>query len=255
MNNLTWTISDIGVMTWRNTIKYMRLPQLLIFSTIQPIMFLMLFVYVFGGAIKVPGLNYINFLLPGILIQTVLFGSTVTGVGLAEDLSKGMIDRFRALPMAWSAVLADRTISGMLRNIFVVFLMIGVAMLIGFRFQGTFINAMGTIALAILFGFSFSWISATIGLAVRNIETAQVAGFIWIFPLAFASSIFVPVETMPKVLKLFAEHSPITATVNAARALSLGQPAQDWVIKSLLWIAGILAVFVPLAVNMYKKQQ
>ncbi len=254
MNTIFWIISDIWVMTERNIVQYLRLPRLLVFSTIQPLMFLLLFVYVFGGAINVPGSNYMNFLVPGILIQTVLFGSIQTGVGLADDLSHGMIDRFRTLPMARSAVLAGRTISDMLRNIFVVFLMTGAALLIGFRFQGDFSAALGAIVLAILFGFSFSWISATIGLSVKNPEATQVASFIWVFPLAFTSSIFVPIETMPKILEFIARYSPITITVNAARALALNQPASEWVWKSLLWIAGILVVFVPLSVSLYRKQ-
>ena len=180
-------------------------------------------------------------------------GFAQKGFGLEDDISRGMIDRFRPLPMARSAVLAGRTISDMLRNIFVVFLMVGIGMMIGFRFEGTFVGAMGGLILAVLFGFAFSWISATIGLAVRNSEAAQVAGFIWIFPLAFASSIFVPIETMPKFLEAWANISPITITVNAVRALALNQPAQKWVVQALIWITGILVVFMPLAVRAYRK--
>lgn len=250
---IKWTISDILAMSYRNLLRYIRLPRLLVFSTIQPVMFLLLFTYVFGGAIKSPETNYINFLLPGIFIQTVLFGSMQTGIGLAEDLSGGIIDRFRTLPMARSAVLAGRTISDTIRNIFVILLMIGVGYLIGFRFQGSFIEALQAMSLTVLFGFAFSWISATIGLLVKEVETTQVAGFIWIFPLAFISSIFVPIETMPKVLESFANISPITITVNAVRALSLGHPVGESLSQSSFWIFGILAVFITLSVTKYRR--
>lgn len=253
MNKLYWTISDIIVMTGRNLIKYRRLPQLLIFSTIQPVMFILLFTYVFGGAIKTPAGKYIDYLFPGILVQVVLFGSIQTGVGLADDLSKGMIDRFRTLPMARSAVMAGRTIADMTRNVFVVLMMTGVGYLVGFRFHGTLIQAFQAAGLALLFGFAFSWIATTIGLSVRDPETAQVAGFIWVFPLVFASSIFVPVQTMPTWLQAFTKHSPITVTVNTVRALALNQPVGSNLWQSLAWIAGILVLFVPLAVNRYRK--
>jgi len=251
--NLPWIISDIVVMTRRNLMRYTRLPQLLVFSTIQPVMFVLLFAYVFGGAIQTPGVNYINFLIPGIIVQTVIFGSIQTGVGLADDLTKGMIDRFRSLPMARSAVLAGRTATDTIRNVFVVILMAVVGYIIGFRFQGTFLESLGALGMAVLFGFAFSWISASIGLLVKETETAQVAGFVWVFPLVFASSIFVPVESMPDWLQVFSKHSPITVTVNAVRALALDRPLGNNLWLSLLWIAGICAVFVPLAVYRYRK--
>lgn len=247
------TFSDISQMTKRNLLRYVRLPQLLVFSTIQPVMFVLLFAYVFGGAIRTPGTNYINYLIPGIIVQSVIFGSVQTGVGLAEDLSKGIIDRFRSLPMSRSAVLAGRTLADTVRNIFVVILMTLVGVIIGFRFQ----TGIGEIILAtvitILFGFAFSWISATIGLLVKEVETAQVAGFIWIFPLVFASSIFVPVETMPNWLQAFAKVNPITVTVNAVRKLSLGGDVAVSFIQSFLWILAILAIFVPLAIRIYRR--
>ncbi len=248
-----WTILDILVITKRNMIRYIRLPQLLVFSTIQPVMFLLLFNYVFGGAMKAAsGGNYLNFLLPGILVQMALFGSIQTGIGLAEDLSKGLIDRFRSLPMARSAVLAGRTLSDTLRNIFVVLLISGLGMLLGFRFEQGFWHAAWALGLVVLFGFAFSWVAATIGLMVKNTETAQVAGFIWVFPLVFASSIFVPVETMPEWLQAFAKVSPITVTTNTMRGLILSGSLDDlW--YSLLWIVGILILFIPLAVYLYKK--
>lgn len=255
LNKIYWLVSDIFAVSDRNLIRYRRLPQLLIFSTIQPVMFLLLFAYVFGGAIKIPGKSYINYLIPGIFIQTAVFGAIQTGVGLADDLSRGMIDRFRSLPMARLAVLAGRTLSDLLRNVFVMILMTIVGYIIGFRFENGIPGAVGAVGLALLFGFAFSWISATIGLLVKNTETAQVAGFIWVFPLIFASSLFVPIETMPKFLKAFASVSPITVTVNSVRALALGGPLAHWLWQSLAWVAGILIVFVPLSVYLYRRNK
>ncbi|HVZ10914.1 MAG TPA: ABC transporter permease [Candidatus Paceibacterota bacterium] len=250
---LSQTISDIGLMTKRNMLLYLRVPQLLVFSTIQPVMFLLLFTYVFGGAINTGSGDYINYLLPGILVQTVLFGAMQTGIGLVTDLSHGLIDRFRSLPMSRSAVLAGRTISDLLRNVFVIILMTCVGFAVGFRIEHGFFNFLAAIAFMTLFGFAFSWISATIGLAVKNPETAQVAGFIWVFPLAFASSIFVPVETMKPWIRAFAEHTPVTYVVNVVRGLALGLPVGDNVWYALLWIIAILAVFIPLGVRSYRR--
>jgi ABC-2 type transport system permease protein len=244
---LRWTFTDAAAVTRRNLYRYIRVPTLLLFSTIQPVMFVLLFTYVFGGAIQVPGVeHYIDFLMAGILVQTVIFGSTQTGVALAEDMSRGMIDRFRSLPMARSAVLA-------VRNLFVVLLMLLVGTLVGFRFHAGFVPAVGAVALALAFGLAFSWISAFIGLSVRDVESAQAAGFVWVFPLVFASSAFVPVESMPGWLQSFARVNPVTVTVNALRALTLGGPITRPLLQSLAWIAAILLVFVPLAVNRYRR--
>ncbi len=248
-----WTVSDTMVMAHRNLLRYVRLPQLLVFSTIQPVMFVLLFTYVFGGAIDLGEMKYIDFLLPGILIQAMAFGSVQTGVGLADDLSRGMIDRFRSLPMARSAVLAGRILADMIRNSFVLLLMIGVGSLIGFRFHGGVLPALAVPALAVLFGMSFSWITALIGISVRDAEAAQVAGFISIFPLVFISSIFVPVDTMPGWLQAYAKISPITVTVDTLRGLALGGPVLTPLWQSLAWIGGILVVFVPLAVRRYQR--
>lgn len=247
------TLSDIIVMTKRNLLRYRRIPQLLVFSTIQPVMFLLLFTYVFGGAIVTGTAKYINYLLPGILVQTVLFGSMQTGIGLVDDLSKGMIDRFRSLPMARSAVLAGRTVADTIRNIFVIFLMTLVGYALGFRIEHGFFNFLAAVGIMLMFGFAFSWVSATIGLAVKTPETAQVAGFIWIFPLAFASSIFVPVQSMSSSIRAFAEHNPITYVVNTVRALALGTPVGNDIWFALIWIIAIMIVFVPLGVNRYRK--
>ena len=250
-----WVIADALVLTRRNLIKYVRVPTLLMFSTIQPVMFMLLFTYVLGGAIgaATPGVAYIDFLTPGIFVQVSVFGSTVTGVALAEDMSKGLVDWFRSLPMSRSAVLAGRTTGDLIRNLFVVGLITIVASLIGFRFHAGIPKAALALLLAVFFGFSFSWISATIGLAVRDVESAQAAGFVWVFPLVFASSTFVPVITMPGWLQAFAEVNPITLTVDSIRALVLGGPVLTHLWKSVAWMAGILAVFIPLAVGRYRK--
>jgi ABC transporter DrrB family efflux protein len=252
-----WVVSDALVMTKRNLLRYLRLPSLLVFSTVQPVMFVLLFVYVFGGAIGAAlpkGVSYKDYLMPGIFVQTVIFGSVQTGVGLSDDLAKGMIDRFRSLPMARSAVLAGRTLSDTVRNVFVVLLITAVGLAIGFRFHGTFIESIAALGLAVLFGLSFSWISAFIGMSVRDPEAAQAAGFIWVFPLIFASSAFVPIYTMPMWLQTIARNNPITHIINAIRALVLGNlPVWHSLWLALAWIVAILLVFVPLSVNRYRQ--
>jgi ABC-2 type transport system permease protein/oleandomycin transport system permease protein len=255
LQTLRWTLSDIWVMTYRNLLRYIRLPQLLAFSTIQPIMFVLLFSFVFGGAIDIPNLSYVNYLMPGILIQTVLFGSIQTGVGLADDLSKGMVDRFRSLPMARSAVLMGRTLSDMARNMFVVTLLVIVGYGIGLRFDTGVLPVIAGLSLVVLLGLAFSWISATIGLYVQDAEASQVASQIWIFPLIFASSAFVPPETMPAALKAFASVNPVTLTADAVRALTQSQGGALWPALggSLAWIIALLAVFMPLAVRRYRR--
>lgn len=242
----------------RNVKRNFRIPQLLIFSSIQPIIFLLLFNFVFGGAVsKGSDITYINFLLPGILAQTALFGAIQTGVGLAEDLGKGVIDRFRSLPIARYAVLAGRTLADSVRNIFVITLMSGVGFLLGFRFQEGLISFTASLLLVVVFAYSFSWISAVIGLLLKDSETVQVAGFLWVFPLVFASSVFVPVETMPDWLQVFARNQPVTQVVNAVRHLTQGgvPNGSDYIWHTLFWVAGILLVFVPLAVWRYRKIQ
>lgn len=247
------TISDILIMVKRNLLHYRRTPRLIVFSFIQPVMFVLLFAYVFGGAIKTPGSNYINYLIPGIIVQTVIFGAMMTGVGLTEDLSHGLIERFRSLPMARSAVLAGRTISEGIRNLFAIIIMTIVGYLIGFRIEHGFLNFAYGVLLTLLFGFAFSWISAAVGLLVKDVETAQSAGFVWVFPLVFASSIFVPTQTLSGPIKWFAEHNPITYTVNVVRALSLGYPIGDNLWYAVVWMLIILVIFMPLAVYQYRK--
>ncbi len=259
------TLRDVAVITKRNVLRNVRLPQLLLFATIQPVMFLLLFNYVFGGSIGMsPQLaqfgGYINWLIPGIIMQSAVFGSSQTAIGLTEDLQAGVIDRFRSLPMARSAVLAGRTISDLLRNVFVSGLMLTVGALIGFRYQTSFIELVFGFLLAMGFAFSFSWVMASVGLAVKDTETAQVAGFIPLFPLVFASSVFVSVESLPSWLRVFADHQPITVLANAIRGLFLGEAAlpagttvSGTVLAALGWIFGILVVFFPLSVRLYRR--
>jgi ABC-2 type transport system permease protein/oleandomycin transport system permease protein len=246
-------VADAIVLTRRNLLHYVRIPSLIVFSTITPVMFVILFGYVFGGAIQIPGLSYIDFLMPGIFVQTVAFGAMQTGIGLAEDMTKGMVDRLRSLPMARSAVLVGRTAADTIRNFLVVGLMAGVGLLIGFRFHNGAVPAIAGLGLVVLFALAMSWISAAIGLSLGSVESAQSSGLVWVFPLTFASSIFVPVATMPWWLRAFARVNPVTHLVDALRALFLGGPAAHHVIMSLVWIAAILAVFVPLSVARFRR--
>ncbi|MFZ0014898.1 MAG: ABC transporter permease [Acidimicrobiia bacterium] len=263
---LSDAFTHTAIITRRNTMRVVRLPQLLVFSTIQPVMFLLLFNYVFGGAISLgtaPGSegNYINWLLPGILVQTVIFGATATALGLTEDLGAGVIDRFRSLPMARSAVLAGRTTADLVRNIFVNTLMLIVGFLMGWRFEQGFLNMMIGVGIALLFGYAFSWVFATIGLAVKTPEAAQTAGFLPIFPLVFASSVFVPVATMPDWLQAFAANQPVSVVANTVRSLMVPEEVLTildldrgaLIMKSMAWIVGIIAVFAPLAVRQYRR--
>jgi ABC transporter DrrB family efflux protein len=255
--NMKYAVSDTLQIIKRNVKRNFRLPQLLIFSSIQPVMFLLLFNYVFGGAVQGAGDKYINFLLPGILAQTAMFGAIQTGVGLAEDLNKGVVDRLRSLPIARFAVLAGRTLADATRNAFVIALMLGVGSLLGFRANEGLLALLGAVCIVLLFAYAFSWISACIGLLLRDSETVQVAGFIWVFPLVFASSVFVPVHTMPDWLQKFANNQPVTQVVNAVRHLTQGSvvDGETFVWKALLWSVGIILIFAPLAVWRYRKSQ
>ncbi|MDA8149128.1 MAG: ABC transporter permease [Actinomycetota bacterium] len=244
---------DIAGITKRNLIRILRTPRLLIFSSIQPVMFVLLFRYVFAGAIRVPHGAYVDYLMPGIFVQTSLFGGSSTAVGLATDLQGGIIDRFRSLPMARSAVLAGRTIADLIRNVFVLALMVIVGVLVGFRFHGSIGTDLGGLGLVLLFGYAFSWVYATVGLLVKDPETAQVAAFLPLFPLVFASSAFVPVSSMPGWLQAFANVQPVSVTVDAVRGLLAGGSVEHWLWQSLAWAAGILVVFSVLAVRQYRK--
>jgi ABC-2 type transport system permease protein/oleandomycin transport system permease protein len=233
-----------------------RQPQLLIFSTIQPIMFVLLFVYVFGGAVRgsLPnGVKYVDFLLPGIFVQSVTFRATQTAIGIAEDLERGVIDRFRSMPMARSAVLLGRTLADLLRNVLIIGLMIVVGYLVGFRFHAGVLNALAAVAVVASFGFALSWIFAFVALTVRGAEAAQSAGFVVVFPLVFASSVFVPVSTMPDWLQAFAKVSPVTLTADTARSYALVGGVPSSLGETAAWIGGLLAVFIPLCVWRYRR--
>jgi len=252
-NRLAGALADIAAVTGRNLIAYRRVPLLVVFSTIQPVVFVLLFRYVFGGAIRdVPG-SYVDYLMPGIFAQTVVFGAIGTAVGLATDLNLGLVERFRSLPMARSAVLAGRTTADMVRNLFVVVLMFAVGFLIGFRVHTNVFATVAGMLLVVLFGYAFSWIFAAVGMAVRDAETAQAASFPVMAPLVFASTAFVPLRTMPGWLQPFAEHQPVSVTVDAVRALVGGGPTVRPVLTSLTWIVGILVVAAPLAVRRYRR--
>jgi ABC transporter DrrB family efflux protein len=246
-------LGDIAAVTRRNLLHTLRSPQLLAFASLQPVVFVLLFRYVFGGAISVPGGSYIDYLLPGIFVQTTLFGGSATAVGLAQDLREGIIDRFRSLPMARSAVLAGRTLADLARNVVTVALMVAVGTAVGFRFHAGPAAAVAALVWVLAFGYAFSWVFATIGLVTRNPEAAQFAAGFPLFLLVFASSAFVPVRTMPDWLQAFASVQPVSVTVNAVRALSEGGPTLQWFWQSLAWTAGILLVFVPLSVRQYRR--
>jgi len=246
-------LGDIAAVTRRNLLHTLRNPQLLAFASLQPVVFVLLFRYVFGGAISVPGGSYIDYLLPGIFVQTTLFGGSATAVGLAQDLREGIIDRFRSLPMARSAVLAGRTLADLARNVVTVALMVAVGTAVGFRFHAGPAAAVAALLWVLAFGYAFSWVFATVGLVTRNPEAAQFAAGFPLFLLVFASSAFVPVRTMPDWLQAFASVQPVSVTVNAVRALAEGGATLHWFWQSLAWTAGILLVFVPLSVRQYRR--
>ena len=250
---LVRAVRDALAITWRNLIGYRRVPQLLVFSTVQPVIFVLLFRFVFGGAINVPGVPYVDFLMPGVFVQTVVFGSLATAIGLAADMKSGLLERFRSLPMARSAVLAGRTLADLTRNVFVVLLMIAVGFLVGFRIHTNAFALIGGILLLLFFGYAMSWIFATVGFALGDPETAQAAAFPVLAPLVFASTVFVPLESMPGWLQVWAEHQPVSVTATAVRALVLGGPTASLVWQSLAWCVGILAIFAPLAVRRYRR--
>ena len=248
-----WALADGWVLAKRNLVQIPRIPELLVFATIQPVMFVLLFRYVFGGAIDVGGESYVNFLMAGIFVQTVAFGSVSTGIGLADDLQRGLVDRFRSLPMARSAVLTGRTIADLVRNLFVVLVMLAVGLLVGFRPEAGPLGWAGAIGLLLLLSFAFSWVGATIALLMRSVEAVQSAGFIWLFPLTFASSAFVQTDGMPGWLQAFADRQPMTQVIDAVRGFLLGQPVGSHGWQALAWCLGILVVFVPLSVSLYRR--
>jgi ABC transporter DrrB family efflux protein len=254
MSALATTFEDTLVLAGRNLKRIPRQPDLLIAYTIQPVMFVLLFVYVFGGAIQTPGFDYVDFLMPGIIVQSISFGGFVTALGLAEDVKKGLIDRFRSLPMSRAAVLLGRTGSDVPLNCLSLCVLLSVGFLAGFNFIGATAGeiALG-IVLLLLLGYAFSWIFALVGLFSSTPETANSIGFTLIFPLTFASSIFVPAASMPDGLRQFAEANPFTTWADAVRSLWLDTPANSDVWMAFVWCFALIAVFAPLAVARYRR--
>jgi ABC transporter DrrB family efflux protein len=258
-------VAHTGVITRRNLLGNLRRPDVLLLSTIQPVTFMLMFLYVFGGAIEqalppAAAGSYVNWLIPGILAQSAVFGATPTAFGLNQDRATGVIDRFRSLPMARSAVLAGRTLADLLRSAFVLALQLGAGIVLGFRWQTSIVGLAAAVGLALAFGYACSWITATIGLAVKNPEAIQAAVYMVVFPLTLLSSVFLPTRTMPGWLQAFADHQPITAVANALRGLTLGEgalaPGQTVTGQTLLalgWTVCIIALFAPLAVRVYRR--
>ncbi|OLB78832.1 MAG: ABC transporter [Actinobacteria bacterium 13_2_20CM_2_71_6] len=263
MSAVALAVTDGWVVAKRNLTKIKRVPDLLIFSTIQPIMFVLLFAYVFGGAIKIDGVNYREYLMAGIFTQTVAFGAGITAIGLAEDLQKGTIDRFRSLPMSRAAVLVGRTTSDLLNNLLVVIVMSICGLLVGWRIHTDPLRGLAGFALLFGFAYAMSWISATIGLSVKSVEVAQSAGFIWMFPLTFLSNAFVSTNSLTPWLQRVADWNPISSIVLALRdlwgnsATTLGRgsgfPSRHPMLLSVLWIVAILVVFLPLSISKYRR--
>jgi len=254
MTQVRWAAGDAFVMVGRNLLRYVRLPENIVNVTVSPIMFLLLFTYVLGGAMRTTTPDYVTFVLPGILVQTLLFGGFGTALGLAQDVQSGLFDRYRSLPMARSAVIVGRLIADLLSNMFVAVLMIAIGMLIGFRFGGGFLESVASPAVGILFALPAAAIFAAVGLTVRSVEAVNVIGFTLIFPVTFVSSAFVPVETMPRWLQPVAQANPFTLAVDASRALALGESPGSSLTGVLIWVAVLTAVGVPLAVRAYSRR-
>ena len=266
---LRGALHDARVIMWRNLLRYLRQPQIAIFVFIQPVMFVLLFRYVFGGSIAIPGLDveYVQYLIPGIIVQSITFSSVGTSIGIAEDLKAGIIDRFRSLPMAHGSVLAGRVLADTLVTFLTLVVMAAVGYLVGFRVTTSVIEALGAVVLIMAFGFSFSWIAAWIGLTLREPEAVQGAGFVWLFPVAFASSVFVVPATLPSWLRGFATQNPLSRVSDATRALTIGgypcgdtlqtirtcTGVQDNLVLGLVWAAAIVAVFLPLSIRGWKR--
>lgn len=253
MTAVRFAVSDTLVLAWRNLLRIPRQPDLLLGFTVQPIMFILLFVYVFGGAISTPGLDYVDFLIPAIMVQSMVFGGFVTALGLADDLTKGLIDRFRSLPMSRAAVLTGRTLADVATNVVQLVVMLAVGFAVGFRFIDTdALRVVAGLVLLLVIGYAFSWVFAFIGLTASSPEAANAYGFTVLFPVTFVSSAFVPIASMPSWLQPIARHNPFTYMVNAARALFVGTPAGNQIWLATIWSLGIVAVFSVLAVWRYR---
>jgi ABC-2 type transport system permease protein/oleandomycin transport system permease protein len=250
-----WAVSDTLTITRRNLLVWVRVPAYIVFTVIQPVMFVLMFRYVFGGAIAVKGIQggYVNFLMPGIIGQTAAFATFGTAIALAQELKKGVIDRLKSMPMARSAVLAGRLVADTGRMTVTIVIVIGVGYAVGFRFENGVVPAIAMLVLAIVFGLAICCIAAFTGLAIGDEESVQAFGLIWLFPITFLSSAFVPIHTMPGWLQAFANNQPVTYVIDTMRALALGGPIEANLLKSAAWLAGIFIVFVPLAVRAYKR--
>jgi ABC-2 type transport system permease protein/oleandomycin transport system permease protein len=253
MTALPYAVADTLVLAKRSVLRIRRQPDLLVGFTVQPVMFVLLFVYVLGGAIQTPGFDYVDFLMPGIIVQSVAFGGFVTALGLSDDLKKGLIDRFRSLPMAPAALLTGRTLADVVTNVVQIVVMIAVGLLVGFSFTTSAGEIAAGIVLLLLIGYAFSWVFAFIGLTASSPEASNAYGFIVIFPLTFVSSAFVPVDSMPSWLQPIAEHNPFTTMVDAMRALFIGTPAGGAVWGAVAWVVGIILVFGALSVWKYRR--
>ena len=248
------TLADSRVMAARQLRKTLRRPTYIVFAFVQPVTFVLLFRYVFGGAIDTGSVSYVDFLMPGIIVQTAVFGALLTGIGLTEDLKAGVVDRFRSLPIARSAMLIGRTAADLVVNVMTLIVMVLVGLAVGFRPSEPAYDLLLAFVLVLAFSYVFSWISAFVGLTVKDPETAQSAGFIWVFPLTFVSSAFVPADSMPGWLEAFANVNPITLVVDAARALTIGDgDALGPALGTLAWLVGLLAIFVPLSVRAFRQ--
>jgi ABC-2 type transport system permease protein len=262
MTSFAWTLADGLAVAQRNLIKIKRVPEVLVWVLISPIMFVLLFAFVFGGAIEVPGIDYREFLMAGIFAQTVVFGATYTGAGLAEDMQKGIIDRFKSLPMSRSAVLMGRTSADIVYNVLSITIMALTGLLVGWRIHTSVLEAAAGFALLLLFAYAFSWVMATVGLMVPSPEVVNNASFMVIMPLTFISNAFVPIETLPTALRIFAEWNPVSAVTQAARNLfgntnPLAPPPDVWPMQNpelytLIWVVVLVGVFAPISVRLYK---
>ena len=265
---LSRAITNGFLVTRRNMLTLTRVPNVFIFELVQPIMFVLLFRFIYADNINnlPPGLDYVQFLMPGIFVQNAIFGSTTTAIGLAEDMKQGIIDRFRSLPMARSAVLIGRTTFDLAKNLILVAIVLVIGYLVGFRFLNGWINAAWMIVLVMAVGFTFSWISACVGLSLKQVEAVQAASFTWIFPVVFVSSAFVPIQGMAPFLQVVARNNPVTHWCNLARYLAIGPAGitdpvtgvpvatfESLVVLSIVWIAALLLIFVPLATRLYRK--
>ncbi len=250
-----WAVSDALVITRRDMLIWARVPAYLVFTVVQPVMFVLMFRYVFGGAITTRGIpgGYVSFLMPGIIGQTAAFATFGTAIALAQALQKGVIDRFRSMPMARSAVLAGRLIADTTRMAVTILIIVGVGYAVGFRFQNGFWAAVGMVVLAVLFGVTIASIAAFTGLAIKDEESVQAFGMIWLFPATFLSSAFVPIPTMPGWLQAFANNQPVTYVIDTMRGLAIGGPIGASLWKSLVSMAVILAIFMPLSVRAYRR--